>query len=126
MTDAVLARDLRDALNDPLVGMTDAQIDNAILGQLKEDQTPLSHPAQVGLLLANKIAFANALDQILIQRGAVWNAVVYDLTALGLSPGIKRVATEELSAIRTWAPNAGFDAGKALTNLLRIIKAAER
>jgi hypothetical protein len=126
MTDAVLARDLRDALNAPLVGMTDAQIDTAIQGQLKEDQIPISYPAEVGLLLANKIAFANALDQTLIQRGAIWNAVVYNLIALGLTPGITRVATEELSAIRTWAPNARFDAGKALTNLLRIIKAAER
>lgn len=126
MTDAALARDLRDALNAPNVGMGDAIIDQAINGQLREDSIAATYPGEVAQMLANKLAFASALDQTLLNRGAVWNHPVYNLTALNLSPGTRMVATEELTAIRTWAPAPGFDAAKALTNMLRIIKAAER
>jgi hypothetical protein len=126
MTDDVLARDLRDALNTANVGMSDAMIDQAIVGQLREDGIAMTQQAPVARLLANKAAFANALDQTLLMRGAAWNQRVYDLVQLNLSPGIQLVATEELTAIRTWSPTPRFDAAKALTNMLRIIKAAER
>lgn len=124
MSDATLARDLRNVLNAE--GMNDQTINTAIQGELKEAQIAQTYPGVVASINNNQAGFSASLNTSLTASGATWNGVVYNLTALGLSMGIKLVATEELSAIRTHANTPGFDSAKALTNMLRIIKAAER
>ena len=108
--------------------MTATQINDTINSPqgLKESLIAQQLAGAVGLLNQNKLAFAAALDAALVNAGAVWNVNVYNLNGLAMSFGIKLVAREELSAIRTHAPTIGFDAAKALTNMLRLIKAAER
>ncbi|MCP4425500.1 MAG: hypothetical protein GY803_13485 [Chloroflexi bacterium] len=124
MSDADLAGDLRQLLDT--YGMTAESINDAIGKELKETQIEALFTAVIANINLNKIAFSANLNNALTARGATWNGVVYNLAPLGLSFGLKLAATEELSAIRTHAPTPGFDAAKALTNLLRLIKAAER
>ena len=50
----------------------------------------------------------------------------WDLGAVDLTGPLKRVATEEVNAISKHGPTSGFDAAKALTNILRMIKGRNR
>ncbi len=106
-------------------GITTNQINTLIGAPLKESDIDANYAAQVGTLYGNRVAFAAGIDTAVTNQGGVWTGNVYNLLPLGLVK-LKMVAAEELSAIRTHAATPGFDAGKALTNMLRLIKAAER
>jgi hypothetical protein len=106
--------------------LTDQLIDNIIPHELKEADVATHLKTAVTNMTFWKNEFANALDQAITALGAIWNAPTYNLAPLGLPMGVQLAATEELSAIRTHAPTPGYDAAKALTNMLRLIKVAER
>ena len=124
MADRDLSNAIRGVLNT--YAATNALIDRCIRGSLREADIAQNLPHSVTTMRLKKVEFAAALDQALTALGAVWQNPTYNLAGLGLSPGIRLVATEELSAIRTYAPTAGYDAAKALTNMLRLIKTIER
>jgi hypothetical protein len=123
--DMELSRAIRNALN--VAGITDADIDQMISGQLRENDIANDYPVAVGRMLQNKIPFAAALDGELLQLGATWGNPRYNLSALGLSSGaVQQFATEQVTAIRTWTPQNNYDAAKALTDMLRVVKRLER
>lgn len=124
MADIDLSNAIRGVLNT--YAATNALIDRVIRQALREADVTQHLPNSVTTMRLKKVEFAAALHQALIVLGAVWQNPVYNLGGLGLSPGVRRAATEELSAIRTHAPTAGYDAAKALTNMLRLIKSIER
>lgn len=107
-------------------GMTAGDIDADIAGELKEAVIAHSRAAAVQNINLNKVQFGTDMDQAITGLGAVWTHPVYNLTPLNLPFGVKLVATEELSAIKTHSPSPNFDAAKALTNMLRMIKIAEK
>ncbi len=122
MSDQDLAIIIRGALG--VVGLDNGAIDALIAGELKE--AALASNAASTQMTNNATAFRDDLDHRLTQAGAVWSPPVYNLAGLGLTMGVKMVATEELAAIRTHAGTPGFDGAKAVTNMLRIVKAIER
>lgn len=113
---------LRTVLNG--CGMSNAQIAAAVAGPLREIEVGANYPGVVAAMAApNNLAFANAFDQAITNLGGVWNPPVWNLAALGLTPPLSMVAVEECSAISKYARTNAFDAVKALTNILRMIKA---
>ena len=60
--------------------------------------------------------------------GAVYDPTteMWNLRPTNIATGLRLSATEELGAICRYGGHPGFDAAKALTNLLRLIKAAAR
>jgi hypothetical protein len=124
MTNQTMATAIRGVLAQYAV--SNALINGVITTQLKEQDVAEHLAIAVNTMLVSKLGFAAALDLAMVGLGAVWGGATYNLAALNLTPGVRMAATEELSAIRTHAPTAGYDAAKALTNMLRLIKAAER
>jgi hypothetical protein len=51
---------------------------------------------------------------------------IWNLRPTNIAPGLRLSATEELGAICKYGGHPGFDAAKAITNLLRLIKSAGR
>lgn len=124
MTNQTMATAIRGVL--ARYAVSDALISAATRQELKEQDVAQHLANAVNTMRISKLAFAAALDAALVHLGAVWGGTTYNLAALGLTPGVRMAATEELSAIRTHAPTAGYDPAKALTNMLRLIKVAER
>lgn len=122
MPNANLVAGLRGLLNN--YGMPDADIDQAIAGELKEVSIEHAYGNVVAAIAdPNNGGFTIAFNGVINGLGGVWKAPVWDLSQLALTMPLSAVAPEELSAITTHGPTPGFDAGKALTNLLRLIKA---
>lgn len=92
LTDARLARILRDALN--AYAMTDTLIATLIHGELKETGIASSYPDAVTNLKNQRFAFAANLQNALLREGAIWLGNVYSL-GTQMSFGFKLVATEE-------------------------------
>lgn len=115
---------LRGVLNR--FAATDLLIDKCCAIELKESDVAQYLPNAVNTMRLKKTEFATALDQAVTGLGAVWNGTFYAVNGMGLPIALRQPATEELSAIRTHAPTVGYDPAKALTNMLRLIKAAER
>lgn len=124
MPNADLAQAIRRVLND--YAATDVLIDRLMGIELKESDVATYLRHAVNTMLIKKTEFAAALHAELLGLNATWNAPTYNLVPLHLTPVVRLTATEELSAIRTHAPSPNYDPAKALTNMLRIIKVAER
>lgn len=123
MPNAQLKAALQALLNT--YGMSNKMIAQATAGQLKEVNIAATYAAIVTEIGApNNVNFTNAFNAAITGLGGVWNAPVWNLGALGLTTPLPVVAVEECSAITTHGPTVGFDAAKALTNILRMIKAA--
>ena len=125
MADRELALALRSVLGQ--YEISDALIDIVIKHEIKECDIDKHAVKYVAILNKNKDALGNVLDAALMKYGVTWNAVssTYNFASMGLNKtGVS--ATEDLSAIRRFSSTENFDAAKALANMLRLIKAAER
>ena len=116
---------LRAVLND--CGIPNHQIDAAIAGELKEVQVAQTFAAVVAALGTGAMIKA-ALIQRVTRLGATYDDTtrVWNLVPTRISMGLRLSATEELGAICRYGGHPGFDAAKAITNVLRLIKAAPR
>ena len=124
MSNADLAAALRLVLRAIFPGLPNGEITSYIGGELKE--IAVANDWAQWIQNMNGPAFAQALDNELGQRGVTWQNNGYNFGPLGLTPPSSQTAPEDLNASRRYAPTATFDKAKAITNLLRAIKTAER
>ncbi len=117
------------ALRNVLVaaGMTNNQIDTAIQGELKEVEIAHTYNGVVAAIGNGAALRGSLIHEVTGVGGAFAPATnTWNLTGTNINFGLRLSATEECGAICKYGNTAGFDAAKAVTNLLRLIKAAER
>lgn len=123
--DKALAGGLRKLIND--YEMSDPSINDVLVkGVPKEVYVEKECWMAVNTIKYYREAFAKEMGEILTGLDAVQTGNIYDLKPMGLSKDIEGISTEELNAISKYASRQDFDATKALTNILRIIRKAER
>ena len=106
--------------------MTNIQINQAIWGELKELSVASDYPMVAAAIAPpHNTAFTDAFNEAVQGAGGVRNGR-WNLAGIKLTPPLSMVAPEECNAISTHGPTPMFDAAKALTNILRLIKAGER
>lgn len=123
MADKDLARTLRQFM--VVYEMPNEYIDSFIAGSITELDIQKKATAFIDFIKNHRTEFASDLQDALVNIDGVLVNNKYDLSACGLTL-LKKTATEELSVIHQFAKTSNFDAGKAVTNLLRLIKAGER
>lgn len=116
-----------DALCDVLeaAGMTRIEIETAIGGELKEVDIAETYSVVV-IGIGNGGNLRADLIQEVTRVGGAVAGNVWNLTPTNINGGLRLSATEELGAICRYGGTPTFDAAKAVTNLLRLIKAARR
>ena len=123
MANVDLGNALRQVLNN--YGMLNPQIEGAIAAQIQEATVGAQFPAVVAALgHPNNVAFTAAFNAAIAGVDGVWNDPLWNLAPLGLTGPLAMVAGEECNAISHYGPTPGFDAVKALTNMLRMINVA--
>jgi len=124
MSNAHLATALRLVLNTVCPSVPDSAISEYIKQELKEVAVAKDWASFIQHITGP--AFAQALDAELGNYGVVWQGHAYNFGPLGLTPPTSYTAPEDLNATRKYAMTANFDKAKAITNVLRAIKTAER
>jgi hypothetical protein len=123
MADKDLARVLREFM--VVYDMPEKVIDALIAGSIMESEIEKHICPYLQFIYNHKTEFASDLGDALVPLDAAMKDDAYDFSALGLDL-TKKAAEEDLSAIHNYARTARFDACKAVTNILRIIKVGER
>ena len=126
-----LAEALRSALGTLVIrgqALSTVAIDYFIGQEIKEMEIAAAIPDD---LVGNQpyiTAFVQAVHANLLAKGAFYNAAsqTYNFDALLLTGPVARTAGEDLSAIKKYGDLNRCDLAKAITNVLRNIKAAER
>ncbi|MEM7685746.1 MAG: hypothetical protein AAF293_13035 [Pseudomonadota bacterium] len=130
MSNHDLTQDLRAVLRNLVVNgqnITDATIAHFLGQEIKEVEIGRAIPADIQTDQVYITTFVANLHNTLIATTNVSYANgSYDLGGYGLSGPTDKAAGEDLSAIKKYGDLGSCDLVKAITNLLRLIKTAER
>lgn len=107
-------------------GMSPGDIDTILGGEIKELTIERTCPAVA--TIGDGTALRAALIEQVTLAGGIFDPAtdLWDLRTADIAPVLRLPATEECSAICRFGGTPTFDSAKALTNLLRLVKAAER
>jgi hypothetical protein len=119
-----LANALRQVLITLIPGLPPASITVYLKKEIKEMSVAVDWAPAVANITGP--AFALALDNELTNIGVPWVGNAYNFAPAGLTGPTKITAPEDLNALKNYSATPQFDVAKALANVLRAIKTAER